>query len=266
MSAAKIAFCFLTYSNLERSRIWRRYIEPNMDRCSVYVHPKLPLSDPFFRQFTLKKCTPTYRKSDIFIVYATILLITEALKDERNKKIVFLSQSCLPIVSFNDLYFSIINDNKSHIKSFNNNRKDRFHQLSTNFKKHIGYHRFTKQHPNMILDRSHAEIFTNLNLLNHFKRMECPDEHYFVNILKVLNKDIENHQICFCNFYTNRTQGINHQTLSEKLMRDLRQKGYFFIRKINRGCRICGNYFNILNESNDSANLSKHSTPLFPLK
>jgi|688.fasta_scaffold94412_4 hypothetical protein len=244
----KIAFCFLTYSDLDKSNIWQSYLQPNLDKCNIYIHPKTPLKNSFFKQFVLpsKFITKTYKKSDILIVYATLLLINFAIMKSENKKIIFLSQSCFPIVSFDELYINLMKDNNeySYIKTFNNNKKDRYFKLDSKFKNILSYEKFTKQHPNMILDRNHAIYFINkIEYLNLFKYIECPDEHYFINIINAfftkseLDK-IKNIQICFCNFNLNNTQAINHKIITKELLNNLKNAGYLFIRKITPKCLI----------------------------
>ena len=247
----KIAFCFLTYSDLDRSFIWQKYLENNLDRCNIYIHPKFPLKNNFFRKFVLsnQSITKTYRKSDIFIVYATLLLMREAMKNVENKKIIFLSQSCFPLMSFNKLYENIMNNDFSYIKRFDNNKKGRYNQLKGRMKGLIQYKNFTKQHPNMILNRNHALYFVSkIHYLNAFKFMECPDEHFFINIINLFfpKEEIEkvkDIQICFCSFKLQNTQGIEHKIVSKILVDKLRDMGYFFMRKVTQNTRVYSNYF-----------------------
>ena len=251
---SKIAFCFLTYSDLDRSFIWQKYLENNLDKCNIYIHPKYPLKNSFFKRFVLPKQfrTKTYRKSDIFIVYATLLLLSKAVTNPENKKIIFLSQSCLPIVSFNELYDSLMVDDCSYIKRFPRNKMERYHQLGTPIKKLLKSRDFTKQHPNMILDRNHALYFaTKPQLLNLFKSMECPDEHYFINIincmfpLEEIDK-VKDYQICFCSFKLTNTQGIEHKIVSRVLVNKLRNMGYFFMRKVTGKSVIYPDYIKVI--------------------
>jgi hypothetical protein len=251
---SKIAFCFLTYSDLDRSGIWRRYLQNNLDKCNIYIHPKGPLKNNFFKKFVIKNRTKTYKKTDIFIVYATLLMITEALKYPENKKIIFLSQSCFPIVKFDTLYNEIIENNFSYIKSFPKNKKNRYYLLSNILKSKLSFEKFTKQHPNMVLDRRDAEYFSkNISLINYFKFMLCPDEHFYINVLNIKSEnDIKNNgvtdilikdkQICFCNFKLSSTQGKEQYIITFNLIKKLRKMGFFFMRKVTKNTIIYNNY------------------------
>jgi len=247
----KIAFCFLTYSDLDRSMIWQKYLQNNLDRCNIYIHPKYSLKNSFFKRFVLPKRIKTYKKSDIFIVYATLLLIGVAVNDICNRKIIFLSQSCLPIIPFDDLYNLLMNDKGySYIKRFPENKKDRYFQLGKGMKRLLSYQMFTKQHPNMILDRNHALYFAGkTQYLNLFKYMECPDEHYFINIVNAVFPDqeignVKDIQICFCSFRLTNTQGVDHKIVSKGLVDKLRNMGYFFMRKVTGKSLIYSDYVN----------------------
>ena len=233
---SKIAFCFLTYSDLDRPKIWMKYLENNLDKCNIYIHNKFPLKNNFFKKYIIKNKTKTYKKTDIFIVFATLLLIRSALENKENKKIIFLSQSCLPIIPFNELYDTINKNNLSYIKTFHNNKKGRYYSLSFDMKDKISYDDFVKQHPNMILDREDAEFIIKKNhYLNYFKYMLCPDEHFFINIFNIFRKDkIKNKQICFCNFNLKNTQGKEHKLITKDLIKQLRKLGFFFMRKITK--------------------------------
>jgi hypothetical protein len=251
---SKIAFCFLTYTDLDKPVIWRRYLQNNLDKCNIYIHPKGPLKNDFFKRFVIKNRTKTYKKTDIFIVYATLLTITEALRNPENKKIIFLSQSCFPIVSFDTLYNEIIDNDFSYIKSFQKNKKNRYYSLSNILKSKLNFENFIKQHPNMILDRRDAEYFSkNISLINHFKFMLCPDEHFYINILSMKREDdikkygetdisIKDKQICFCNFKLSATQGKEHKIVNYNLIKQLRGMGFFFMRKITKNTFIYNNY------------------------
>ena len=247
----KIAFCFLTYNNIERDDIWRSYLENNMDKCSIYIHSKTKINDEFFGRYELKMKTRTYKKTDILIVYATYILLSNAYMNEKNKKIIFLSQSCIPIIPFNELYEKIMMNDNSYIKSFNKNCMERYNNLSKRMKGLIDINEFTKQQPNMILDRRDVGYLLKNNYMEHFKMMICPDEHYFINILRLLckrNDDImiKDQQICFCNYNEKRTQGVEHKNVKMELIKILRYKNYMFMRKISKKTIIEKDFMNYL--------------------
>ena len=183
-----------------------------------------------------KRIIPTHRKEDISIVSATLSMLNEAYQNKNNTHFIFICQSNIPLVKFDKLKDTILNSQKSMIKTFSNNCTFRYHNLSSKFKKTYKFGLFIKQHPNMMLIRKHVKLFLDTKFcLNHFKYLTCPDEHYFINILRLygLTSEIDDRQIVFCNYILNRTQGIEHSSLSLKNIFILISRGFLFIRKIS---------------------------------
>jgi hypothetical protein len=64
--------------------------------------------------------------------------------------------------------------------------------------------------------------------------MQCPDEHYFINILlNVFKKHIIKKQINFCNFDFNRTQALEFSNVNKNFIAQLRAMGFLFMRKVS---------------------------------
>lgn len=231
----KIAFCFLTYNDIVNSDLWALYLKNHLDKINIYIHSKNQLKHPFFKKYKTLKTIPTLNKTHISIVYATLSLLNEAYSNNDNTHFLFICQSCVPLMPFNKLFNIITNSKKSFIKKFENNCIQRYFQLSLEFKKEYFPNEFIKQHPNMMLIRNHVKfLLNNTNLLKCFKNMICPDEHYFINILKFYGflDTIEDIQITFCNFNINRTQGLLHRNININIIKKLSKK-YLFIRKID---------------------------------
>jgi hypothetical protein len=243
-----IAFCFLTYSDLDNSMIWMNYLKKHLDKINIYIHAKYPIKHHFFKKYICKKIIQTRRKEDISIVHATLSILREAFLNKNNTHFIFLCQSSIPLVSFGHLKEIILNSKKSFIKTFLNNCTFRYYQLHNIFKSKYGYNMFVKQHPNMILVRKHVSLFMNYIYLSEFKNMTCPDEHYFINILKLHGQlnEIENRQIVFCNYNINRTQGIEHKKLMFNDILKIISRGYLFIRKINSNTAIHSYYYDYI--------------------
>ena len=235
-----IAFCFLTINNIENEYLWFRYFKKvKKEYYNIYINSKHNVKS-VFKKNTLNPSHPTKSKSDISIVEATLFLLEKAYHDNpENQYFVFLCGTCMPLITFNELYTKISHMKYSVIKEFPNNRKDRYHQLSSKMKSIYKYDKFTKQHPNMILTRNDVEFFIqNKELIQHFNKMECPDEHYFINVMRMVRREYYNHQIMFCNYNTNNTQALNFNLLDLNLIKLLKEKEYYFIRKINKKFRI----------------------------
>ena len=248
-----IAFCFLTYNDIERIDVWNKFFE-NVDQTkySVTIHPKLTKSLSTLYKFPIniiKNPIITNDKTDISIVKATIKLFETAYNNSLLKKLIpthyiFLSQSCIPIYNFDIIYNIVTSSDKSIISNIQNNKKERYFQLSKQMKNIIKYEDFTKQQPNMMLVFSDIKkIIETKDLVNHFNNMICPDEHYFINILKYLNSNIIFNQIVFCNYNLNMTQAIEFININDKLINNIRKNGFLFMRKVSKRSIISGNIF-----------------------
>jgi hypothetical protein len=235
----KIAFCFLTYDIIVRYDIWNKFFE-NIDfnKYIVYIHPKLLQKNINLYTFNYKvveNITHTNSKYDISIVNATIKLLEDTYQYSNNiSHFIFLSQSCIPLYNFEKIY-SIVNTLPlSVISSINQNKKERYININNNMKKYISYSNFTKQQPNMILIKNDVDVLIkNKHLTNYFSEMECPDEHYFINILLYFfKKNILKNQITFCNYNLTRTQALEFNNINNYFIDNIRKYGFLFMRKV----------------------------------
>jgi hypothetical protein len=233
-----IAFCFLTYDIIIRYDIWNKFFE-NIDKSKyiVFIHPK------FIKDFNLLYSFPynivknrvnTTGKYNITIVKATLQLLKESYIHKENvSHFIFLSQSCIPLYSFDKLYNVITSFKLSVISHIDYNKKERYNQLSQLLKKYINYNEFIKQQPNMILTQNDVKILINNDLTNHYSHMICPDEHYFINnLLCIFKKNIIKKQTHFCNNRLERTQALEFKNVHNIFIKEVRKYGFLFMRKI----------------------------------
>lgn len=255
----KIAFCFLTYDIIVRYDIWNDFFNNiSDDKYIVFIHSKVSFTglpvhgygtpknnslSPHkytFKYNIVKNKVITTSKDNINIVKATLRLFEETYNfDNSITHYIFLSQSCIPIYSFDILYNIITKFPNSVISSINYNKKERYHQLSNNIKKKIVYNNFVKQQPNMILIKDDVEKLIKFDYTSYFYNMTCPDEHYFINIIQYIfkNKIIKN-QINFCNTDFTKTQALEFKNINKKLIDYIRQNGFLFMRKVNKNSII----------------------------
>jgi hypothetical protein len=247
---SKIAFCFLTYDNIVRYDIWNKFFE-NIDnnKFAVFIHPKNLTINTQLYSFPINIVNnPIYtnKKEDISIVKATLKLFTFAYNHLNGNNIshfIFLTQSCIPLFSFNNIYNIISKLNVSLISFIEHNKKERYNSLSGFLKKYISPYQFVKQQPNMVLTKEDAKLFIDNDLTQHFKYMECPDEHYFINIITYFfKKKYLKVQTHFCNINLNRTQGLEFNYIDKKFINNIRELKYLFMRKVNKESIIDINY------------------------
>jgi hypothetical protein len=239
-----IAFCFLVYNHIIRYDIWNDFFKNiNYEKYIVYIHPKNNILNTItneniytFNYKIVNKIINTISKDHISIVRATIQLFKETyMYNDKITHYIFLSQSCIPLYNFDKIYEITIKFNNSVISSINNNKKERYYQLHNNIKNHIKYIDFVKQQPNMILIKNDIIDLLNYNFTLYFNNMQCPDEHYFINVLlNFFKKIIIKHQINFCNYDLNKTQAIEFNYIDKNLIDKIRKHGFLFMRKVNK--------------------------------
>jgi hypothetical protein len=246
-----IAFCFLTYDHIIRFDLWNIFFKNiENEKYIVYIHPKnniyigKSVENYTFNYKVVHSIINTISKDNISIVKATLQLLKETYLYNNNiTHFIFLSQSCIPLYNFNKIYELTKNFNYSVISSINNNKKDRYYQLHNNIKKYIKYNDFVKQQPNMILIKNDVIDLFNNDFTIYFNNMQCPDEHYFINVLlNILKKKIIKQQINFCNYDLNKTQAIEFNIIDINLINKIRQYGFLFMRKINKNSIIDSDY------------------------
>jgi len=155
-SNKKIALCFLIYDEINHEQIWYDYlknIDPN--KYNIYIHYKENKPLKYFNDYKLQNCIET-RWGGLSIVLAQNLLLKEALKDPLNQHFIFLSQSCIPVKSFNYVY-NYLDVNKSY---FNLMVVREIPYDSINF---TNENNITKAAMPCILNRKHSEIIVNNN-------------------------------------------------------------------------------------------------------
>ncbi|CAL5091350.1 unnamed protein product [Urochloa decumbens] len=107
----KVAFLFLTNSDLTFAPLWERYFAGNSALLNIYVHAdptshlRLPATPSFRGRFIAAK--PTRRADASLIAAARRLLAAALLDDPANAYFALLSQHCVPLHSFPRLYSSL---------------------------------------------------------------------------------------------------------------------------------------------------------------
>ena len=245
----KIAFLFLTYNNLKRPDIWNKFfdidsnsknnsnsnISKYFNKYNIYLHAKEPekITDFILQGKQIPEHIETcWGCSNL--VEANILMMKEALKDPLNTKFILVSDSCIPIVSFNTFYNEVMKDDKSRINIHRNNNPERYDNITNppfpknEFTKHSG--------SGLILNRKHAEIIVSQldTYRKDWKNVNVPDEHYFGNILRVLDSDF------------NSSVSLNKTTF------DIWSKDDLDYDKINDSDIITDSYINIKKISNNA--------------
>ena len=98
----KIGFLFLSKNNIHLPKIWKDFFKNNMDRCNIYIHcyDKENVTDEFTKQYL---CDKTISSSWGDIGHLLKYLLQLSINDNNYKHII-LSESTIPIKTFNYVY------------------------------------------------------------------------------------------------------------------------------------------------------------------
>ncbi len=189
----KIAFLFLVLDNPNFPKLWDSYFKGHNDKYTIYIHPKYKSKCTWRKKNVIKNIKDTEWG---FITRAIIELMKEAYKDKDNYKFVTISESCIPIKSFNKFYNDVINDNRSWIKTMNISNYDYGSRIMTQktlpFPKH-----FVKHYARFCLNRDHVkELLSKNDQLEFFHNMHVGDE-FFLSVLFPFKNSIKNFNVTY---------------------------------------------------------------------
>uniref|UniRef100_A0A0E0MPP5 Uncharacterized protein n=1 Tax=Oryza punctata TaxID=4537 RepID=A0A0E0MPP5_ORYPU len=263
----KVAFLFLTNSDLVFSPLWEKYFAGNHHLLNLYIHadPNAAVNLPStasFRGHVIRGSKATARASATLISAARRLLATALLDDPSNHFFALLSQSCIPLHPFPTFYRTLLSDNngrrrrRSFIEILDNEPTlhDRYYARGDDVMlPEVPYDSFRVGSQFFVLVRRHAVmVVRDRRLWNKFKlpcltkrKDSCyPEEHYFPTLL-----DMQDPQGC-TKFtltrvnWTDSVDGHPHtyrpEEVSGELIRELRKSNgthsYMFARKFAPDC------------------------------
>lgn len=181
----KIAFLFLIIDNPHFTKIWDSYLRGKKDKYSLYIHPKYPDKLIWKKKNVIKDLQETAWG---YITRAYIALLREAYKDKDNYKFITISESDIPIKTFDQFYNDATNDNKSIIKLMKikpYNYGARIEPQKTKPKPK----NFIKHYARFMLNREHVEQLLKMDtegIMNFFHNMQVGDE-FFLSVLYPLH-------------------------------------------------------------------------------
>lgn len=246
----KLAFLFLTYDNLRSKKIWKSFFEqadPNL--YSIYIHPKNPKKVNGFQQYIIDDLCKT-KWGHISIVRAELNLFKACYKDPLNEKAILCSDSCLPLYNFETIYNILMKEPKKSYVTFvkpNILRKMRYlllrHKNDLSLKTWSSYEHFA-----IVFQRALMKLFIENDLTKDFKRVFIPEEHYFTNVLSLLEKNpyecFENKKLTFMDFGRYyRSHPTTYESLSKKEIDKIKEKGFLFLRKVSKEIQLPENFW-----------------------
>ena len=181
----QIAFLFLILDNPNFPKIWDSYFRGHKDKFNIYIHSKQTDKTLWKSKNIIEKIQET---SWGHIVSAYIELFREAYKNPNNMKFLTISESDIPIKSFDTFYDDCISDKRSWIKFLkikNYNWKERINKQPNqnkpkHFIKHLARFCLNREHVGELLQKSKEKQ------LEFFYKMHVGDE-FFLSVLYPIN-------------------------------------------------------------------------------
>ena len=162
----KIAFLFLTIADIYHEAMWKDFFQSHESQYTIYVHPKEQVTSRFFKRYVIPHQAPT---SWTNTMRAQVKLLKEALKNPENDKFVYISESTIPLLTFEEVFESL------------DNPYSQFHYaINTQNRRHFGkIDMLYKNSQWIVLNRKHAElIVAEKKLLKTMCMYPHDQEHY----------------------------------------------------------------------------------------
>lgn len=223
----KIAFCFLIYDIINHEELWNIFFQ-NVDtnKYNIYIHYKTNTPLQYFEKYKLTNCVPT-KYADVSLVIAQNILLQEAMKDNDNQHMIFISNSCIPLKSF-DFIYSDLDTKFSYFNIFSHsacfprcNKTIRF----------INEKYIQKAAQWCILNRKHTEL-----MINHTKYIDwfhyartVPDEHCYIT--NIFYHRLQNEIIATPGLATDATTFTNWEGMNYKYPSTNELKNYDVIEE-----------------------------------
>ena len=254
----KLGFLFLCKNNINQLQLWLDFFKNNYDKCNIYIHSydQTNISQEFIKKYHIDKVLDT-GWGDIYDVVRYVMNISIKNNDY---KLILISESTIPVKSFDYIYNYLIKDNKGYLnydmtdKYVVNMQSKRYIKNSNNiknFKENIDFKHWYFNEAWIIFNIEMIEIILNDNKYHLiFKNCFCPDENYPIYLYSLYNKFHLFHNIktTYTNWNTIAIDGKKHPRLYDNidngLLKEIFDRNILFARKFTDN-------INIYNKIND---------------
>ncbi|KAL8518217.1 hypothetical protein ACS0TY_009549 [Phlomoides rotata] len=260
----KIAFLFLTNTDLHFAPLWQLFFQNNEPLFNIYVHADpsakiAPLGGVFSGRFIAAK--RTHRSHPTLISAARRLLATALLDDPLNSYFAVVSQNCIPIHSFKHIYNSLFHKSsppfpiyRSFIEILDDEPQlwDRYiARGKTVMLPEVPFNRFRIGSQFFVLARQHALVVIRDRRLWRKFKLPClnldscyPEEHYFPTLLSMEDPESCTRYTLTRVNWTGSVGGHPHTyrppEVSPQLIHELRKSNsshsFMFARKFSPDC------------------------------
>lgn len=186
----KIAFCFLIYDKINQEELWYEWFKGvDKNKYNIYIHYKENKYLKHFEKYKIRENIPT-KYGDVSLIHAQNLLFNTALKDNNNYKFINLSQSCVPVKSFDYIYDFLTKDNLGH---FNVAPMEQVFPRCNSLIEYYPKDKIKKSSQWFILNKEITKTVVNSdkeNINKMYSKIFAPEEHYYITT--IYNNNLEN--------------------------------------------------------------------------
>jgi hypothetical protein len=190
MARDRIGLLFLVIDGLSQPGVWRRFLAGHECDYVAYTHAKFPhrLGLDFLGDTLIPHYVPTHHSMFFphhVLVEAQLALLRHAICDARIGKFVYITQTCVPIASFQQVCEALLGDDQSWITCEEGFWPERFSRLPLD--SGIRPDQFGTSSCWIALNRCHAEILlaSAEEWLPKFAGVPAADEHFAPTVLKM---------------------------------------------------------------------------------
>ncbi|CAI0438776.1 unnamed protein product [Linum tenue] len=196
----KVAFMFLTPSSLPFEMLWERFFQGHEDKFTVYIHSSRDKPIHSSRYFVGREIrSEKVEWGRISMVDAERRLLAHALLDPDNHQFVLLSESCVPLRTFNYVYHHLMFTNVSYIDSYVDPGPHGSGRYSNRMMPEVRYSDFRKGAQWFSMKRQHAIIVMADSLYYKKFKLYCrpnmdgkncySDEHYLQTFFTMIDPE-----------------------------------------------------------------------------
>lgn len=212
----KLGFLFLCKNDINKLEIWESFFMNNYDKCNIYIHCSEPetITQDFIKKYLVDKVIPSKWGN----IYPPIKYLQECSFKNNDYKMILVSESTIPVKSFDYIYNFLTKDNSSYMSytphlvrnnwdiDTNKTQLERFINNMRTYKKfayHIDIKHWYFNECWSILNNYHTGLIVkDTYYYQHMKHGFAWDENYPSYILSVNNEldNIINYETTFVNW------------------------------------------------------------------
>ncbi len=241
----KIAFLFLMRAAHNHPAIWEEYLDGSRKEAAILSHTKedAALTGVFSGTHIDERLETAWGRFSL--VEATLAMLRRAYALRSIEKFVLVSESCVPIVPFEEFRGRILAHPKgyllaSHAYSVAKRSKQKARRMK--MADGVAYRDWYYHSQWVILNREAAEIALRPELVEPFRNMRYADESYFASAVSMAGRKITDlfapRPPTFTNWENGGAHPLAYAEVTSPDVEAFRKSRGFFARKFPRGSNI----------------------------